>query len=562
MARSFYSIVLCITLVVLATMCWRPGIAQDLLALANSMRAQSPDPNSASGAVSGYTNPRLDPYGGTPNGNTYGAPNQPTQAIRPASWPGGPGPGNNPNGVNAGVVNDYAGNAPTGNVNPAAGNRFTPTTPVATAPAPGVTVWAPPGAAANGYQVAQAGAMNTAQPPSSSPTQSTPPAAQFGGAIQPAISANATQSASGYPTNPIPPLVAQPQTPAGAEMQGMMVFPAKPEAFGDAQVVAKIGTSVVLASDINAMVADFLNKNYPDLPADQKEEVYSLLRRKMLKQVLDSKLVCNDAIHTVPAAAMTKIESGINKEFDEKQMPQLMKDNNAAGRQDLDVKLRAKGTSIDHERRIFFEQMLAIGWVQQQVKTDEEISLGAVSAFYLQHATDYDYQAQARWEELMVTFDKFPDKNAAKNAIAEMGNAVMRGTPFAEVAKAHSQGFTADKGGTYDWTTPGSLAAKNIDEAIFGLPVGSLSQIIETDRGYHIIRVVERKNAGRKSFEETQADIKKQMKKDNRNKSIEKYIAELKKKTPIWTIYDDQPGGIDGLPMPKQQEQKEQSLIE
>jgi hypothetical protein len=33
---------------------------------------------------------------------------------------------------------------------------------------------------------------------------------------------------------------------------------------------------------------------------------------------------------------------------------------------------------------------------------------------------------------------------------------------------------------------------------------------------------------------------------------MEKYLAELHKKTPVWTIFSDQPGGLDG---PKQAEE-------
>ena len=168
--------------------------------------------------------------------------------------------------------------------------------------------------------------------------------------------------------------------------------------------------------------------------------------------------------------------------------------------------------------------------------------------YYTDHHADYEFKAQARWEEMMVSFDRFPDKGAAWATIANMGLAVQHGQPFAEMAKAQSQGVTAYNGGAYDWTTQGSLAAKNIDENIFALPVGALSEIIKTDRGFHIVRVLERKAAGRKSFEETQAEITKKLKEDKRESQIKKYLDGLRQKTPVWTMFDNQPGGIEGPP--------------
>src|SRR4029078_13201009 len=108
-----------------------------------------------------------------------------------------------------------------------------------------------------------------------------------------------------------------------------------------------------------------------------------------------------------------------------------------------------------------------------------------------------------------------------------------QGRPFAEIAQTQSQGVTAYNGGAYDWTTQGSLAAKNIDENIFALPVGALSEIIKTDRGFHIVRVLERKAAGRKSFEETQAEITKNLKEDKRESQIKKYLDGLRQNTPV-----------------------------
>ena len=171
-------------------------------------------------------------------------------------------------------------------------------------------------------------------------------------------------------------------------------------------------------------------------------------------------------------------------------------------------------------------------------------------SYYTEHHADYEFKAQVKWEELMVSFDRVPDKATAWAAICEMGIAVQQGNPFSEVAKAKSQGVTAYNGGAYDWTTQGSLAAKKIDETLLILPVNALSQIIETDRGFHIVRVVDRKPAGRKSFEDTQAEITKKLKDEDREKQIKKYLDGLREKTPIWTMFDNQPGGLEGPPKP------------
>ena len=100
----------------------------------------------------------------------------------------------------------------------------------------------------------------------------------------------------------------------------------------------------------------------------------------------------------------------------------------------------------------------------------------------------------------MVRIDKYRSKTDAYAAIACMGNQVLAGKPLAQVAKAQSDGPTADQGGLRDWTGKGSLVAQQLDLALFGLPVGQLSPILESESGYHIIRVVERRECRASRF--------------------------------------------------------------
>ncbi len=88
----------------------------------------------------------------------------------------------------------------------------------------------------------------------------------------------------------------------------------------------------------------------------------------------------------------------------------------------------------------------------------------------------------------------------------------VQGPAFAEIAKAKSDGFTAKDGGVHDWTTKGALQCKAIDEALFTLQVGQMSPILDSGPAFHIVRVLERKEAGRKPFTDVQADIRDRLK--------------------------------------------------
>ncbi len=250
-------------------------------------------------------------------------------------------------------------------------------------------------------------------------------------------------------------------------------------------------------------------------------------------------MVYNDARNSIPTERIADVEESLSKEFMESQLKRLFKQAGVQTQEDLDRKLRALGSSLEREKRWFMEQALAQQWIGQQVKTDEEITHLEMLEWYQGHLHVFDKPARARWEELMVRIDKRPSKAEAYAALARMGTQVLAGAPLAAVAKAQSDGPTAFNGGLRDWTTKGSLVAENLDRALFGLPIGQLSPILESNSGFHIIRVVERQDATRTPFADAQNDVKKMIRQERSNKKYKEYMAKMARLYPAWTIFDD-----------------------
>ncbi|MEO7405269.1 MAG: peptidylprolyl isomerase, partial [Burkholderiales bacterium] len=191
------------------------------------------------------------------------------------------------------------------------------------------------------------------------------------------------------------------------------------------------------------------------------------------------------------------------------------------------------------------ERIIAAEWIHSKVKVSEEVSPEEMYEYYQAHLKDYDYPTQARWEELAVRKARFKDPPEAYRAIALMGNEVwqngvqrpVKGSAFTEVAKSKSDGATAKNGGIYDWTTKGALQNKAIDQSLFTLQVGQMSPILDGGMTFHIVRVLERKEAGRKSYTDVQADIRERLKEQRFQVEIEKYLTKLRSEARIWTVY-------------------------
>jgi parvulin-like peptidyl-prolyl isomerase len=64
-----------------------------------------------------------------------------------------------------------------------------------------------------------------------------------------------------------------------------------------------------------------------------------------------------------------------------------------------------------------------------------------------------------------------------------------------------------------------------------------MSPILESTDGFHIVRVLERKEASRRPFTDVQIEIRETLKKQRFNEGVEKYLAKLRQDARIWTVF-------------------------
>jgi parvulin-like peptidyl-prolyl isomerase len=310
-----------------------------------------------------------------------------------------------------------------------------------------------------------------------------------------------------------------------------------------AMVVARVGPEVVLESDLLTPKAlEWLASVSSGLERDQIRQLRLQICRQVIDQHVETLLVYVDALREIPEDKLPDIRKNVDKAFDEQMLPNLMKEAKAANSIEYEKSLRAKGQSLDRMRKMFFERGLAQEWLRKNVDSDDEIPHADMIAWYQNHLADYDYPAKARFEALTVKTGLKRSRREAWDMLASMGNEVLAGRPFAEVARAKSEGPTAAAGGAFDWTTKGSLASKQLDEAVFSLPEGQLSAIIEEEQSLHVVRVVEREEAGRTPFVEAQVEIRARLTAERNEQALQEYLAKLRSRTPVWTVFDSQPG--------------------
>lgn len=124
------------------------------------------------------------------------------------------------------------------------------------------------------------------------------------------------------------------------------------------------------------------------------------------------------------------------------------------------------------------------------------------------------------------------EKQKAKEKIDALRARAMSGEDFAKLAKENSEDSSAANGGDLNYFRKGEMV-KPFEDAAFGLEKGQISPVIETQFGYHVIKVTDKKAAHTLAYEEVAADIEKFLMNKRNRVEVNKTVEDLKKNAKI-----------------------------
>ena len=340
------------------------------------------------------------------------------------------------------------------------------------------------------------------------------------------------------------------------ETEKNVVLPEDPAA-----IIAYVGRSPILMGDVSGKVESQINeaisRSGGQFPAEQLQVARVNLTRNLLQQLIQTRMMREafllDQVGTESAEkraeADSRLTSRARQMFFETEVPELRKQYKVEELTDLDAALREKGSSLALRQREFMDAMLGHLYIRSKVEREPTVTVAEINEYYEMHTDNYQRPARARWEQLSVRFDKFPDQKAAHAAIWEMGREAYFGGSMQAVARQSSQEPFASRGGLHEWTSKGALASDPIDQQVFSIPLNAMSEIIEDQDGYHIIRVLDRQDAGITPVSEVQDSIRGIIRKEKIAESQRQVLDQMQVMVPVWSLFPEDTPGAEPLPL-------------
>jgi len=179
---------------------------------------------------------------------------------------------------------------------------------------------------------------------------------------------------------------------------------------------------------------------------------------------------------------------------------------------------------------------MAISVGVQKHRTFEQeavISEADARQYYQDHQDAFSRPERVKLRRVFLSAgDDAAERARVKARLEAVAEEARLGADFAELAKQYSEGPDAADGGLMGWVSRGDLVPE-LENAAFALAEGGISEIIETQWGFQLLKVEEKEGAGLASFEEARTDIEPLLRSRYADERYQKWIAELRKRSRV-----------------------------
>jgi peptidyl-prolyl cis-trans isomerase C len=329
--------------------------------------------------------------------------------------------------------------------------------------------------------------------------------------------ANATPQAAPAPAasaQSAPPApAATPQAPAPAP--AAKTVPAQlPE------VVARVNGEAITGKDLDDAVRAIAGRAGP-IPPDERDRVY--------RGVLDNMIGYRLMIQEAKARKITVADAEVDAQVAQirAQFPSDAQFQQA---------LTAQRTTLEAVRNDARDGMSADKLVESEIAGKVAVKPEAVTDFYQKNQDKFQQGPRVRASHILIGIPQNADaatKQQAKAKADALLKDLKAGKDFAATAKANSQDpGSAPNGGDLGYFEQGQMVPP-FEQAAFALKPGEMSEVVETQFGYHIIKVAEKQESRVVPLEEAKGQIEEYLTQQNRHAQTELFVNALRAKAKV-----------------------------
>jgi peptidyl-prolyl cis-trans isomerase SurA len=314
------------------------------------------------------------------------------------------------------------------------------------------------------------------------------------------------------------------------------------------EIVARVNGGIITRSEY-VRSRDQLKQEVQQQEPNDADRIFAEKQKDVLRDLIDQQLLLQKGK-----------DLGINGDTElVKRLDEMRKQLNLETMEELEKAAQAQGASFEEYKENLRTQIITQRVIGQEVGSKLAMNKDEEQKFYDAHKAELEHPEQVRLSEILIA-PKAPTKAAgldgkpepvteaeneaalaaAKAKADDLVAQIRKGADFAELAKKFSETSTAKDGGDLNFFKRGTMA-KELDDKVFALKAGEVTDAIRTKQGYVILKVTEHQMAGIPTMKEVEPRIQDALYMEKLQPALRAYLTTLREQAFI----DYKPGYLD-----------------
>ncbi|MFY1828805.1 foldase protein PrsA [Myxococcus fulvus] len=292
------------------------------------------------------------------------------------------------------------------------------------------------------------------------------------------------------------------------------------------KVAAVVNRDVIALSEVQQRAAPEVSRlNDPD--PRKRAEMRSQLMKTALDTLIGEKLMESEITEMGISATEGEVDELVND---------VRRQNNITDPSQFEQVLAAEGLTMKAYREMLRKRILRDRLLRMKVGPKVKVTEEDLKAAYNQYARVESEDSEVHARHILVQVDpKATEEQVAaarKKAEGIAQEARREGMDFASLARARSEGPSAQDGGDLGWFKRGVMVAA-FEKVAFNLKEGEVSEPVRTNFGWHILKVEERRSVAATSYDEMRPKLENKLLQEKTDKFLDQYVQELRQKANV-----------------------------
>lgn len=295
------------------------------------------------------------------------------------------------------------------------------------------------------------------------------------------------------------------------------------------RIMAVVNDEVILESEVNQMAVQTARVDLADadLSTPQGQQRFEAHRRKTMDALIERALILQRARELKVDVTEEELRSAVDS----------VRQQNNLTQEQFGEALRQQGfAGVEEYRKSLQKQLITMRIVNQEVRSKITVGDDEVRSYYalqVRQAVGDQMQVHLRQILLALSPGATPAQIDERRKIAGKVVAEARaGKDFATLAKTYGDDAASKAGGDLGFLARGDLPPE-LRELVVSMDPGDVRGPIQSERGLHVLQLVEKKSGEVKSFDEAKEDMRRQLYEQNTEKAVINWTKDLRRKAHV-----------------------------